>query len=63
MRGVARMLHTILIYFVHASHRIMDCGASVVFETAPVKIKSVKTKGVTDYSDTVSEKVWNVLVN
>jgi hypothetical protein len=55
MGGVARLRQNIVIYFVHASHRIMDCAASVVFETAPVKIKSVKTKGVTDSSDTVSD--------
>ena len=55
MGGVVRVRQTIVICFVHASHRIMDCAASVVFETAPVKIKSVKTKGVTDSSDTVSD--------
>lgn len=49
------MRQNIVIYFVHASHRIMDCAASVVFETAPVKIINVKTEGVTDSSDTVSD--------
>jgi hypothetical protein len=57
MRVVVRLREASVIYFVHASHRIMDCAASVVFETAPVKIKSVKTKGVTDSSDTVSDYV------
>lgn len=55
MRRVARVRRAILIYSVHASHRIMDCAASVVFETAPVKTKSVKRKGVTDSSDTVRD--------
>jgi hypothetical protein len=40
MRSVVRVRDAIVIYFVHASHRIMDCWASVVFETAPLKIKA-----------------------